>query len=163
MKLLNLLESTEKQIVIVSGNLCSGKNYFCSKNFADYTQITVSDVVRFLSKVSSRSELAKTSSLDQQIATTIIAMIDGSKSTNKFIVDGIRQITILQALQQHFGDQIKQIIWLDTPDDVAKERFMNRQSTKDNQDYEAARQGDRNLGIEEVENYIRAKHTVIPH
>lgn len=163
MKLINLFEQAEREIIIVSGNLCSGKNYFCANNFPHHKQITVSDVVRSLTNQSKRSELSNTAAFDQQIASTIISMIENDSRHDKFIIDGIRQVSIIHALSQHFGNQIKQIIWLDTPDHVARERFSSRQSEKDNQSYDDARLGDRKLGIEDVESFIRANHTVIPH
>jgi hypothetical protein len=160
MKLMEL--ANNKEIILVSGNLCSGKGHYCSTAYPEYSQIGVSSIVRALAKMNTRSELSTTKDFDTRIAQRLIQFIE-KDSYNKIIVDGIRQLSIMQALQNHFGDQIKDIIWLDVPDDVAKERFANRAAAKDDQTYDDARAGDRNLGIEDVESYIRANHKVVPN
>lgn len=149
-----------RQIVLVSGNLCSGKGHFCETKYPGYQRISVSDIVKSLANSSERSELSKTKHMDQRIAEILIEQIEVYE---KVIVDGIRQKSIMEALQKHFGNQIKDIVWLDVPDDVAQQRFVNRASSKDDQTYDDARAGDRNLGIEDVEKYIRGNHKVIPY
>lgn len=155
---MKLSEIQDREIVLVSGNLCSGKGTYCKTHYPNFYHITISDIVRSLISGTTRSAFATTKHLDKNIIELLIREI---YQHNKVVVDGIRQISIIKALQQTFGDQIKDIIWLDVPDDIARDRFMKRASTKDDQTYDESRAGDKNLGIEDVENYIRANHRVV--
>lgn len=157
---MKLTDLQNREIILVSGNLCSGKGYYCEKNYPGYHHIVVSDIVRSLVNQTSRTALQDTKHLDSTIVEVLIREI---YKYPKVVVDGIRQISIIKHLQQTFGDQIKDIIWLDTADDVAKERFAKRANIKDDSSYEQARAKDAQLGIGDVESYIRSKHRVIPN
>jgi predicted kinase len=151
-----------KQIILVCGNLASGKGHYIQNKFPDAEVIGVSSVVRELSKFATRSQLMTTKDLDKQIAQTLINRIEKSSNT-KIVIDGIRQMTIMQTLEQHFKNQIKDVIWLDVPEDVRRQRFDSRKSSKDDQTFDQAIAGDTALGIGDVEQYIRQKHKVVPY
>lgn len=146
-----------REIILVSGNIASGKGYYARAKFPGYAHIEVSSIVKSLINSSERSELGKTGGLDQRILHILIEQIN---TYDKVVVDGIRQISILKGLQDHFGNEIKKIIWLDVPEQVRRERFGQRKSTKDNMDFDTSMQSDRGLGIDDVENYIRGNHDV---
>jgi dephospho-CoA kinase len=149
-----------KQIIIVCGSLCSGKGYFCKKYFPEYQHICISDIVKQLTNMQTRSELATTKHFDKSIADTLILQITNSDHS-KIIIDGIRQLYILQSIEHAFGTNVKEIIWLNTKNDVRRERFEKRKSEKDDQTYEQATAGDVQLGIQQVENYIRHNFRVV--
>jgi predicted kinase len=151
----------QREIILVCGNLCSGKGHFCASKYPDYHRIGVSDVVRSLSKAQDRSELSKTAHLDTQI---VEALSEEIRKHDKVIVDGIRQPTIMYALRNRFANEIKDIIWLDVPEDTLRQRYETRASAKDKaMTFDQAIQSDKNLGIGDVENYIRANHKVLPY
>ncbi len=147
----------DREIILVCGNLCSGKGHYCENRYPDFHKIIVSDIVKSLIKSSGRNELSKTKHLDQQILSILIRQITFYE---KVVVDGIRQMSILKGLEDEFGSDIKDIVWLEVPEDTRRERFTQRGSAKDNLDFDTAMQTDRNLGIEDVENYVKGKHRV---
>ncbi len=155
MKLLEV--ATNREIILVSGNLCSGKGHYCQTKYPDFKHIVVSNIVKSLINSSERSKLANTKYLDMMIIRILIEQIN---AFNKVIVDGIRQQSIIHALELHYGQQIKKVIWLDVPEDVRRQRFDKRGNVKDDIAFDQAMQMDRGLGIDDVERYIRGKHDV---
>jgi len=154
--------ASQKQIALVCGNLASGKGHYAQTYFPGAEVIGVSSVVKELTNFKTRSELSTTASLDTVIAKTLIEKIEDS-SNPKIVVDGIRQLSILKALQHHFGTQIKDIIWLDVDEKDRRERFSKRDSGKDDMSFDKSVQTDKALGIDQVEDYIRKNHRVIPY
>lgn len=151
--------STQRSIVLVCGNLCSGKGHFCETKYPDYTRIGISDIVRELSKAKDRQEMSKTGFLDMMIVAKLIPMIS---QHDKVIVDGIRQLSILHALENHFGQQIKDVIWLEVPHETLRARYEQRASAKDKAfTFDQALKSDQDLGIGDVEDYIKRKHRSI--
>lgn len=141
-------------IVLVSGKLCSGKGHYCKTQYPDHYHLPVSDVVKRLTNTNVRSQLADTATLDQQILQELSKEISQHP---KIVIDGIRQFSILVGLQRRYGTDISDIIWLDVPDDVRRERFLARADKKDDASFDNASSGDIALGIDSVEHYI--KHT----
>lgn len=154
MKLHEIVQN--KEIVLVCGNIASGKGTYIKQNYPDYTQLTVSDIVKRLSKQTERSELGKTAYLDTKIIQELIVQIN---QHDKVVVDGIRQLSILHALETHYQQQIKRVIWLDVPEEERRNRFAGRKDTKDNMDFDTSVESDRKLGIDDVERYVRKNHT----
>ena len=152
--------ASQKSIVLVSGNICSGKGTFCAKQFPGYHIIGVSSVVKELSGFNKRSELGTTANLDSKIVARLIEEVTKS-SEDKIVIEGIRQLSIMEKLEEYFGDQIKDVIWLDVPHEVLRSRFEKRNAGKDDMDFSKAMQSDQNLGIDDVESYIRTHHRVI--
>ena len=150
MKLTELV--AEHNIILVSGNLCSGKGYYCATQYPEYYHLPVSDVVKRLAKTNVRSQLANTESMDKLIVEELCKYIDAHPN---IVIDGIRQVSIIKALQYRYGDNIKDIIWLDVPDDTRRQRFANRADKKDDVSFDDASAGDTKLGIGDVEKYMR--------
>ena len=151
---------TPYDIILVMGKLCSGKGYFCSKTYPDHYHLPVSTVVKQLARTSVRSELANTSYMDQNITQELIRQIDKHR---KIVIDGIRQLSIVQSLQQHYGNKIKDIIWLDVPEKERASRFAARADKKDDVTFDVASRGDRELGIDDVEQYVTRVGRVVPN
>lgn len=149
--------ANNRSIVIICGNLSSGKGTYAKQRYADFHHISVSHIVKSLTGMKTRSELSTTGALDTQIIHELIKQIS---EHDKVVVDGIRQPSILHKLKLHFGDQIKDIVWLDVPEEKRRQYFTNRAASKDDMDFDTAMKTDRNLGIDEVEKYIRDNHRV---
>lgn len=158
MKLQELAD--QREIVIVCGNFSSGKGYYIQQHYPDseYMHIEVSSIVKALSGFKTRSELGTTANLDNAIIEKIFEYIDKHK---KVVIDGIRQPQILNAIVKKYGSQVKDIIWLDVPENVRRERFDKRASKKDDMSFDKSVQSDKELGIDGVENYIRKNGRVI--
>lgn len=155
---LNEIVNSPKEIILISGNICSGKGTYCAQQYPGYKVIGVSSVVKQMSGFQKRSELGTTKNLGNVIANHIIEEILNS---DKIVVDGIRQLSIMEKLQRYFKDQIKDVIWLDVPHEELKSRFEKRAAGKDDMNFETSIQSDKDLGIGDVENYIRSNHRVV--
>ena len=118
---------------------------------------TVSDIVKSLINSEKRSDAVNTVHYDQQIITRLI---DEINKHDKVVVEGIRQPSIIQALQSYYGSQIVDMIWLDVPTDVRKERFNKRSRPGDDQPFDQAGHGDEGLGIGDVERIMKTKGRV---
>lgn len=147
------LNEVTREIILVSGRLCSGKGHYCAQAFPGYKILTVSSIVKSLINSEKRSDTEKTAHLDQQI---IERLIEEITKHNKVVIEGVRQPSIVRALQQHFGPQIVDMVWLDVPEDVRRERFERRARTGDDQPFDKAGLGDEALGIGGVEKIFRA-------
>lgn len=147
-----------KDIVLVSGKLCSGKGHYCTTNYPDHFHLPVSTVVKQLANTQSRSELAKTASLDDDIVQALIREIDNHP---RVVVDGIRQVSVVRALQNQYGNQITDIIWLGVPDNTRRARFAARRDVKDDVDFDTASAGDVALGIDDVERHFSTSGRVV--
>ena len=158
MKLSDLHPS--RDIVLVSGRLCSGKGHYCTANYPDHYHLPVSSAVKQLANTQVRSELARTADMDQLIVQELVHQINAHP---KIVIDGIRQPSIIKALQDRFGKQVSDVIWLDVPEDVRKQRFSARADAKDDASFDAASRGDEDLGISDVERHIRTIGRVVPN
>lgn len=164
MKLFQVTEpfTGSKQIIILCGNIASGKGHYALTYFPDAEIISVSSVVKELTNFRKRSDLSTTANLDNAIANLLIERILNS-SKEQVVVDGIRQITIMEKLERYFKEQVKDIIWLDVPEQTLRSRFEKRNAGKDDMSFKKALQSDKELGIGDVESYIRKNHRVIPY
>ena len=145
--------NSTKPIVLVFGNLCSGKGHYCQTQYANRYHIATSDVVRVVSGATTRSELHKTADLDQEIAKGIITRIE--QHGGNAIVDGIRQLSIIKAIIDYYGSGSVELIWLEVPAHVRKQRYTARGDSKDNQEFEVASDKDNVLGLGDVEQWVK--------
>ena len=147
-----------KPIVLVFGRLCSGKGTYCAPyEEQGYLHITTSDVVRGLSGAQTRDKLQHTKDFDEAIGERMVELIYEHKMV---IIDGIRQNKIVDRIVDEFGDNV-QMIWLEVPADIRKERFRKRGAAKDDQSFEDAERGDTNLGLDDVEAKYRPQSRVV--
>lgn len=151
-----------KDIVIVCGKICSGKNTFC-KTFDDsFVHIVVSDVVKIISGVLHRSELSDTASLDILIAGELIEMCkEYTQIDRKVIIDGIRQKTIYDAIVEEFGGDEIMSFWLEVPEEILEQRYYDRSAKKDwGLPFKEALAKDDVLGLGELEIYMKGLDNV---
>ena len=135
-------------IVFVCGQLCSGKSLY-AKALAEHSKgtfIEVGDIVRAVKMTTDRRLLQETKHLSDFI-------IEHLKTRLYFkgdvIISGVRQKCILEA----FPDSM--CLWINCPSSIRKERYAKRSRSGDNiLTFEEAEQGDIELGILEVKEYI---------
>jgi predicted kinase len=160
MKLNEIAQPDDKPIILVYGKLCSGKGTFCG-NYTDYVKIVTSDVVRQVSGETKRSGLGKTAHLDTAIAAELKKQISHQiNNGNKVIVDGIRQKSIVSHILQQFGEDNVEQIWLEVPNDELKRRFNSRGADKDDQEFEKSYKQDEELGLGELEPWLKSNPKV---
>lgn len=134
-------------ITFVCGQLCSGKTLY-SNTLSDMDKsiyVEVGNLVRRWKNTQDRKELQDS----KQLADRIISYIkDDAKAFDKVVVSGVRQREILEAFPE------ATLLWIDCPKEVRKQRYLSRQRDGDSQTFEQAEQGDIDLGILEVKQYI---------
>lgn len=136
-----------RQIRLIFGRACSGKNYISSKYDDSFKQIVVSDVVKEISGFQTRSELLTTKDLAKQIANRLCELIEGEKFV---VINGIRQSKIVEIIKRKFKDDDILMIWVDASDRSRKKRFKEREDSKDNITLTEVDRLDNELGLEEL-------------
>lgn len=156
-----LREATEhlnKPIVLVLGRICAGKGTYCYQ-FPEKKHIVVSDIVKRIGGVRSRSDLQETGDLDRLIAEELIKEI--RLHDEDVLVDGIRQLSILRAILQEFGKDKVDVLWLEVPKRERSRRFESRGRRRDDIPFDQADIRDENLGIGDVETWAKQRGRVI--
>jgi len=140
-------------IVLIFGKICSGKSTYAQalSYITKSKRITVSDIVKALSGIQSRSGLQTTQHLDEAIAAELVRQI---KANERVVIDGIRQFSIVQWILREFGAENILMIWLEVPDDIRKYRFYDRLLAKDDLTFEEADQRDEKLGLTELRSKL---------
>jgi dephospho-CoA kinase len=155
------LGDLKKPIVLVFGRLCSGKGTYC-KQYTDrgYHHVTTSDVVKSLSGKSRRDQLQKTKSLDQAIAEKLSEV---ASNNQPIVIDGIRQVSIVDYLVNTFGKDNIEMVWLEVPKDIRRNRYNKRGSKGDVAPFDKAEAGDSELGLDDVEAKYKSRSKIINH
>lgn len=139
-------------ISFVCGQLCSGKTLYSRAlaQICDGIYIEVGDVVRHLKNTKDRKLLQDSKDLSGQIIDylNVQSLLTSGKD---LVVSGVRQKEILEA----FPDST--LLWVECPKNERERRYANRAREGDSQTFEEAEQGDINLGIIEIKNYILNK------
>lgn len=136
-------------ITFVCGQLCSGKTFY-SKALSvvcNGVYVEVGDIIRALKGSHDRTVLQDTKELSTKIIETIDLMAK-MHAGKDLIVSGVRQKKVLES----FPDEPK--IWIECPSYIRKERYIYRDRLGDEQSFDEAEQGDIDLGILEVKQYI---------
>lgn len=150
----------EQPIVLIFGKICSGKSTYA--NALSYLikakRVTVSDVVKTLSGLSTRSGLQSTQHLDEAIAAELVRKI---KSHDRVVIDGIRQASIVEWILKEVNPDDVLMLWLEVPDDIRKFRFHDRVVSKDDLTFEEADKRDEKLGLLELQNTLKGRYITI--
>jgi hypothetical protein len=136
-------------ISFVCGQLCSGKTLY-SKALAHICggiYVEIGDIVRTIKATVDRKALQNSKELFNNILQHLKNQIKDNPDTD-FVISGVRQKEILE----HFDDVT--FLWVECPVNERKRRYENRAREGDSQTFEEAEQGDIELGILEVKNYI---------
>jgi dephospho-CoA kinase len=102
--------------------------------------------------------LQKTDYLDKYI---LDQLIDYIENNSRIIIDGIRQPYILYNLIDFckYHSIAYQLFWVYACKQTRYQRFYKRNN--ETQSFEEAEQGDCNLGIDEIENFILNNGTIL--
>jgi dephospho-CoA kinase len=136
-------------ITFVCGQLCSGKTHY-SKALAalvDGVFIEVGDIVREIKQTEDRKQLQDSKHLYEQIVENLIRKMPLS-DVKQYIISGVRQKEILK----HFPEAT--LLWIECPKKERKKRYKERARQGDAISFKEAEQGDVDLGILDVKNYI---------
>ena len=135
-------------ITFVCGQLCSGKSLYAKTLASIYKGIfvEVGDIVREVKRTMDRKLLQESAHLSAFI-------VEHLKVRTQFVSDavisGVRQKCILEAFPE------ATLLWIDCPLETRKQRYSQRSREGDNiLTFEEAEQGDIDLGILEVKQYI---------
>lgn len=137
------------EIRFIFGRICSGKDYICEKmnENGDFRVITISNILRKITGLTKRSDLLMTEDLKEQIFEELRKEIDYE---DKIIINGIRQIEILEYILENYGDKNIRMFWVNCNFVERKKRFENRKSKKDNISIEEADRRDGEMGLDKV-------------
>lgn len=128
-----LLEKT--RITLLFGRICSGKSSYRSDELIP--RIQVSTLVRSIIAdfAATRDQLQDTMHLDNLIADRIIELYDSAYSFD-LIVDGIRQVSIVEMILEKYPDA--ELVWLEVPTEERKRRYESRGDARDVEPFDIA-------------------------
>lgn len=134
-------------IIIVVGRICAGKDTF-AQTLAEHIQIDVGDIVREITQTQMR---VQKSELDVQI---IPILIDRIRKQKPVVVTGLRQVSILTALLREFNVDDFELVFLDTPYEERRRRFVNRGAAKDILSFDEYEARDKEIGLDILINAL---------
>lgn len=144
------------EIITISGPLCSGKNYYSQLLNKEAKIIDIGDIVREITNNETRV-------FDKSLDTLIIKQLEQEikqSATPTLIIIGMRQITILQAIERiakQFSINVLNYL-LDVDVEVREQRYVQRNAYKDSYTtFEIADQKDRELGLTALIRYLRSR------
>jgi len=159
------------KILFLFGEICSGKSTY---NHGEHSiKLTVSSVVKQLMQSEDREVLQNSKHLDTKIADMIADDIwhyqnfvfdDVHTTPDTFVIDGIRQYTILEQLEQWFSktypDLQLEYKWLEVDREERKRRFEARKDPKDTLTFEEAEKRDNKLGLSELFSILKEQNKI---
>lgn len=152
------------KIVFLFGEICSGKSTY---DFGESSmRITVSNIVKKLMQSEDREVLQNSKHLDTTIADGIIQEIDNIfgfvyPSPQTIIIDGIRQYSIVQQVEQWLPDNAEvEYKWLEVDSVERKRRFEARKDPKDTLTFEEAEKRDNALGLSELFSILKEQNKI---
>lgn len=152
---------SNKPIVIVMGKMCSGKGTYCAPYTKNgYHHIGASSIVKKLTGLSDRKDLQDTKHLEIEIGDEIIRQVG---KHDRVIIDGIRQVEIVDRLVDEIGDENIEMVWLDVPDNVRQARYETRGDARDTETFDDAAARDVKLGVDAVESKYRKRSNIVKH
>ncbi len=128
----------------------------------DSYRIVVSDIVRSLVNTADRDVLQTTMHLDNRIAQSLIDHIVQTfdqEYADHIIVDGIRQVTIVDRVLDAFPDA--EMVWLEVPVEERKRRYEARGAAKDVEPFELADNKAIELECQKIFDTFKDKLTII--
>lgn len=153
-------EITNK-ITLLFGRICSGKSSYRSGELIP--RIQVSTLVRSVIAdfAATRDQLQDTMHLDDLIADRIIECIDIYDSAYglDIIVDGIRQVSIVERVLEKYPDA--ELVWLLVPKDERRRRYESRKDIKDVEPFDIADNKPIELECQEIYSTFKDKIKII--
>ena len=145
------------KITMVFGRICSGKSEYRIKDKVGRTY--VSNIVRALVESSDRDKLQNSMHLDDQIAEKILEGPKLMEDTSEIIIDGIRQVSIVEKILEVYPDA--ELVWLEVPTEERKRRYESRKHVKDVELFEVADNKPIELECQRIFSTFRDKLTII--
>lgn len=142
---------------MVFGRICSGKSEYRIKDKVGRTY--VSNIVRALVESSDRDKLQNSMHLDNQIAEKILEGPKLMEDTSEIIIDGIRQVSIVEKILEVYPDA--ELVWLEVPTEERKRRYESRKAVKDVELFEVADNKPIELECQKIFSTFRDKLTII--
>ena len=152
------------KVLFLFGEICSGKSTFDVGQ--ESVRITVSNIVKRLMQSEDREVLQKSKHLDNIIADEIIEEVDNIfgyvyPSPQTIIIDGIRQYSIVEQVQQWLPDNVEvEYKWLEVDREERKRRFEARKDPKDTLTFEEAEKRDNELGLSELFSILKEQNKI---
>ena len=152
------------KILFLFGEICSGKSTLDFREFS--MRITVSNIVKRLMQSESREVLQNSKHLDSAIADEIVEEIDNifgyvDPLPHTIIIDGIRQYSIVEQVQQWIPDNVEvEYKWLEVDSVERKRRFEARKDPKDTLTFEEAEKRDNELGLSELFSILKEQNKI---
>ncbi len=159
------------KVLFLFGEICSGKSTY---EFPTNTvKLTVSNIVKRLMQSDDREILQNSKHLDTKIADMIAEDIwhyqnfvfeDSHTTPDYFVVDGIRQHSILAQIEQWIATTNPNIQveykWLEVDREERKRRFEARKDPKDTLTFEEAEKRDNMLGLSELFSILKEQKKI---
>lgn len=138
----------DKQVILVFGKACSGKDTFCEKmNY--HMHISTGSIVR---ELVGKEERVFNKDLDSQIIDKLHEINNNHSRYQSYVISGIRTWNIVCDIIFSFGRDNIGFIWLEVPDEELKRRYQNSKRGKDSGlTFEETQIKDAELGLDNVE------------
>jgi len=156
------------KVVFLFGEICSGKSTY-NHNDEHSVKLIVSDFVKELMQSEDREVLQNSKHLDTRIVDEIVKtiwnyMAYAEGSPECYIIDGIRQYTVLQPIERWLTEQFKNVEleykWLEVSSAERKRRFEARKDPKDTLTFEEAEKRDNELGLSELFSILKEQNKI---
>lgn len=151
----------QPKIKLVFGRICSGKSSLKRDALRDAV-VEVSHLVKTLIKRSSREALQNTMNLDAEIAEMLlgrIAKLEAMEIWDTIIVDGIRQVSIVERVLEQYPQA--ELVWVEVPTEERRRRYYARQDAKDVEPFEIADNKEIELEGQRIFHIFRERLTII--
>lgn len=136
------------EVVLVFGEICSGKGYICAQMYRDHKILSCSSFVKSLSKFTDRKDLGTTGDLSKHICYSIADTLSElhEAGINKVVLEGIRQWSIAEFILSM--PITSTLVWVEASTDIRKRRYELRKAAKDGTlSFEEATESDNLLGM----------------
>lgn len=146
-------------ITTILGPICSGKTYLIATQYAHAIQVDIGDIVR---EISDERQRIFDATLDTLIIDRVLRRITDAVDANcDIVIGGIRQLSILLSVEdfvgrlRHTSANITYTrIYLSVPQDVRRQRYIERSDVKDNQlTFSAVEAKEAQLGLQQLTTY----------
>ena len=148
------------KITTLIGPLCSGKTFRLNNDYQSAIRIDVGDIVRSIKQKEERIfDAALDMHINAELGIQIRKAVDEKKD---LVIAGIRQLSIIitaeliiKALALSPKNKIQYTrIFLNIDTSIRKQRFISRESSKDNNlTFEEIEKRDNRLGLQQLQNY----------
>jgi adenylate kinase family enzyme len=150
-------------VIVIVGEVCSGKTTYANRYPIGVEKLDVGDIVR---DITQRTERVHNKDLDAEISNVLINRIMEANANeyHGIAIVGIRQLSIYNAIYnycvRHAGQTLHTVL-LEVPHEVGAKRYARRQAEKDLKlPFHAAIERDLHLGLGSLIAFLKERpHT----